>query len=72
MTMYGIMPEYGQQSKPWQRLHKIPLYYNYDDGLLGNTCLLLVSMRFLRIASGMKGHYSLCKYYKRIKDFDNV
>lgn len=57
MTMYGTTPEYGQRAKPWQKIDKIPLYYDYEDELMGNTCLLLVSMRFLRIASGMKGHY---------------
>jgi hypothetical protein len=68
--MYGAMPEYGQRAKPWQRIYETPLYYDYEDSLLGNTCLLLVSMRFLRIASGMKGHYTVHKYYKRLKTFD--
>jgi hypothetical protein len=70
MTFYGIMPEYGQKPKPWQKLIKTPLHYNYRDKLMGDTSLLLVSMRFFRIASGMKGHYSLRKYYRRLKEFD--
>ena len=65
--MYGIMPEYGQQAKPWQKIYERSLYYDYEDEL-GKTCLLLVSMRFLRIASGMKGHYTVHRYYKRIID----
>lgn len=71
MTMYGAMPEYGKQPKPWQKLNKIPLYHHYRDEM-GDISLLLVSMRFLRIASGMKGNYTLHKYYKRIKEFDNI
>jgi uncharacterized protein YabN with tetrapyrrole methylase and pyrophosphatase domain len=69
MTMYGMMPEYGQKPKPWQKLYKAPLCHNYRDEM-GDTFLLLVSMRFLRIASNMKGHYSLHRYYKRIKTFN--
>jgi hypothetical protein len=68
--MYGIMPEYGQKPKPWQKLNKTPLYHHYRDGFMGDTFLLLVSMRFFRIASGMKGKYTLHKYYRRIKEFD--
>lgn len=70
MTMYGVVSEYGQKAKPWQNLNKTPLYYNYEDNIMGDTCLLLVSMRFLRIASGMRGHYSLRKYHRRIKAFN--
>jgi hypothetical protein len=69
--MYGILSEYGRQPKPWQKLNKTPLYYPYRNKM-GDTSLLLVSMRFLRIASGMKGNYTLHKYYKRIKEFDNI
>ena len=60
--------EYGQEMKPWQKNCKTPLHYDYDDKFLGKTCLLLVSMRFLRIASGLKGRYSLHKYHKRVTD----
>lgn len=67
MTMYGMMPEYGQKPKPWQKLKDLPLYHQHRDGSIGDTSLLLVSMRFLRIASGMKGRYTLHKYYRRVK-----
>lgn len=70
MTMYGIMPEYGKKPKPWQKLYKTPLHYHYRDELMGDTSLLLVSMRFLRISSGMKGRYTVHKYYRRVKAFD--
>lgn len=71
MTMYGILPEYGKQPKPWQKLNKTPFYHHYRD-VMGDTSLLLVSMRFFRIASGMKGKYTPHKYYKHIKLFDNI
>ena len=67
MTFYGIMPEYGQNMKPWQKLYKTPLYHYYEDEIMGNACILLVSMRFFRIASNMKSKYSLHKYYRRLK-----
>jgi hypothetical protein len=67
MTMYGIMPEYGRDMKPWQKIVNTSLYYHYRDGYMGDTSLLLVSMRFLRIASGMKGKFTLHKYYRRRK-----
>ena len=66
MPMYGVVCEYGQQRKPWQKNYKTPLYhYYYEKGLQGENCLLLVSMRFLRIASGLRGRYTLHKHKKR-------
>jgi hypothetical protein len=67
MTFYGVMPEYGQNMKPWQKLYKEPLYHYYEDARVGNACVLLVSMRFFRVASGVKGRYTLHKYYRRVK-----
>ena len=66
MMMYGMLPEYGKAYKPWQKAHKTPLCHHYEDKHTEDACILMVSMRFLRIASGLKGKYTLHKYYRRI------
>lgn len=57
MLMYALAAEYRQAAKPWQDAHKTPLFMHYPSIHNMYNCVMLVSVRFFRVASGLKGTY---------------
>jgi hypothetical protein len=57
MVIYTLAAEYRQMAKTWQNAHKIPLFMHYPNEHAMYNCVMLVSARFFRVASGLKGTY---------------
>lgn len=57
MVIYRLAAEYRQNAKPWQNVHKTPLFMHYPNEYTIYNCVMLVSARFFRAVSGLKGTY---------------
>jgi hypothetical protein len=60
-----LVARYGKAFKPWQKCYaSLPLHIKYTSKRENIAYRLIVSLRFFKIACGLKGKHRLHKYYK--------